>query len=96
MTEIRGKVFKIIAAQLKTNPHGIKLRNVKLESSFLDDLGLDSLGVVEMLDKLELGLHVSMPYEELARIKTVKDAIDFVCTHLGDIRKLQLSTKDEP
>lgn len=60
-SEIRKKVFKIIAGQLKTNPYGIKPKSIRVGSFFFDDLGLDSLGVVEIIDELETEFNLSIP-----------------------------------
>ncbi len=50
---------------------------VTLEASFIDDLGADSLDLFELVMSIEDAFGVSIPNEELATIKTVKDVIDY-------------------
>lgn len=50
---------------------------VTLEASFIDDLGADSLDLFELVMSIEDAFGVSIPNEELAGIKTVKDVIEY-------------------
>jgi len=75
-TNIEAKVKSIIADQL-----GVSEDKVKLESSFIEDLGADSLDIVELVMAMEEEFEVSIPDEEAENIKTVGDAINYVNTH---------------
>ncbi len=75
-TPIEAKVKSIIAEQL-----GVGEDEVKLESSFIDDLGADSLDIVELVMAMEEEFEVEIPDEEAENIKTVGDAINYINTH---------------
>ncbi|MBX7097846.1 MAG: acyl carrier protein [Myxococcaceae bacterium] len=75
-TNIEAKVKSIIADQL-----GVSEDKVKLESSFIEDLGADSLDIVELVMAMEEEFEVSIPDEEAENIKTVGDAINYINTH---------------
>lgn len=75
--EIETKVKQIISAQLEVSPD--KLSD---GSSFVDDLKADSLAVVELVLALEEAFHIEIPDEDTEQIKTVKDAVDYVKTHV--------------
>ena len=75
--EIETKVKAIISAQLEVAPE--KLAD---GSSFVDDLKADSLAVVELVLALEEAFHIEIPDEDTEQIKTVKDAVDYVQTHV--------------
>lgn len=67
------KVKSIIAEQL-----GVKLEEVKPESSFVDDLGADSLDTVELVMALEEEFGVEIPDEDAEKMTTVGNAIDYI------------------
>lgn len=73
MSNIEERVKKIVAEQL-----GVKLEEVKNESSFVDDLGADSLDTVELVMALEEEFETEIPDEEAEKINTVQAAIDYV------------------
>ncbi|RMF86721.1 MAG: acyl carrier protein [Nitrospirae bacterium] len=70
------KVKAIIAEQL-----GVDIEQVKPETSFIDDLGADSLDTVELVMALEEEFGIEIPDEEAEKITTVQDAIDYVLEH---------------
>lgn len=76
MSDIEARVKKIVAEQLGANE-----ADVKLESSFVDDLGADSLDTVELVMALEEEFECEIPDEEAEKITTVKQAVDYVNAH---------------
>ncbi len=77
MENIEQRVKKIVAEQL-----GVNESEIKNESSFVDDLGADSLDTVELVMALEEEFECEIPDEEAEKITTVQQAIDYVNGHL--------------
>ena len=77
MSDIEARVKKIVAEQL-----GINEADVKTESSFVDDLGADSLDTVELVMALEEEFECEIPDEEAEKITNVQQAIDYIKSHL--------------
>jgi acyl carrier protein len=75
---IEQRVKKIVAENL-----GVSEAEVKNESSFQEDLGADSLDIVELVMALEEAFGCEIPDEEAEKITTVQQAIDFVGAHLN-------------
>ncbi len=73
MDSIEQRVKKIVAEQL-----GVNETEIKNESSFVDDLGADSLDMVELVMALEDEFETEIPDEEAEKITTVQQAIDYV------------------
>ncbi len=73
MSSIEDRVKKIVAEQLSVSED-----QVKPESSFVDDLGADSLDTVELVMALEEEFEADIPDEDAEKIATVQDAIDFI------------------
>jgi acyl carrier protein len=73
---IEAKVKSIIADQL-----GVGEDEIKGESSFIEDLGADSLDIVELVMAMEEEFEVEIPDEEAENIKTVGDAVNYINTH---------------
>ena len=67
----------IVAEQL-----GVNESEIKIESSFVDDLGADSLDTVELVMALEEEFECEIPDEEAEKITTVQQAVDYVNAHL--------------
>ena len=78
MSNIEQQVKKIVAEQL-----GVNEAEVKNESSFSEDLGADSLDVVELVMALEEAFGCEIPDEEAEKITTVQLAIDYINAHNG-------------
>jgi acyl carrier protein len=76
MENIEQRVMKIVAEQL-----GVSEAEVKSESSFVDDLGADSLDTVELVMALEEEFDCEIPDEEAEKITTVKQAVDYINAH---------------
>ena len=77
MDNIEQRVKKIVAEQL-----GVEEATIKNESSFVDDLGADSLDTVELVMALEDEFETEIPDEEAEKITTVQQAIDYVTAHI--------------
>ena len=77
MENIEQRVKKIVAEQL-----GVNESEIKTESSFVDDLGADSLDTVELVMALEEEFECEIPDEEAEKITTVQQAVDYISTHL--------------
>jgi acyl carrier protein len=73
MSSIEERVKKITVEQL-----GVSEDEVKISSSFVDDLGADSLDTVELVMALEEEFDTEIPDEEAEKITTVQAAIDYV------------------
>ena len=61
---------------------GVNEAEIKNESSFVDDLGADSLDTVELVMALEEEFETEIPDDDAEKITTVQQAIDYVGTHL--------------
>lgn len=57
---------------------GVEASQVTLEASFSDDLGADSLDLFELVMAIEDAFGVKIPNEDLAKIKTVQSALDYI------------------
>ena len=77
MENIEQRVKKIVAEQL-----GVNEADVKNESSFVNDLGADSLDTVELVMALEEEFETEIPDEEAEKITTVQQAADYIQSHL--------------
>ena len=73
MENIEQRVKKIVAEQL-----GVNEADVKNDSSFVNDLGADSLDTVELVMALEEEFETEIPDEEAEKITTVQQAVDYI------------------
>ena len=71
--DVEAKVKQIIVQQL-----GVDADKVTLDASFVDDLGADSLDVVELVMAFEEEFGVEIPDEAAEKIATVKNAVEFL------------------
>jgi acyl carrier protein len=76
MSDIAKRVKEIVAEQL-----GVEEAQVQTESSFMDDLGADSLDTVELVMALEEEFDIEIPDEDAEKIQTVNDAIEYITEH---------------
>jgi len=70
---VEEKVKEIIAKQL-----GVNAAEITTESSFVEDLGADSLDTVELVMAFEEAFNVEIPDEDAEKIQKVKDAVDYI------------------
>lgn len=76
--EILEKVKGIIVEQL-----GVADTAVTMEASFIDDLGADSLDIVELIMALEEEFDTEIPDSDAEKIVTVGDVVDYIKEHVG-------------
>ena len=77
IVEIKNRIVEIIANQL-----GIEEDDVTAEASVIDDLGADSLDVVELVMALEEEFDLEIPDEEAEKIKSVQNIFDYMASAL--------------
>ncbi|WP_370217047.1 acyl carrier protein [Thalassolituus sp.] len=77
MSNIEVRVKKIVCEQL-----GVSEAEVKASSSFVDDLGADSLDTVELVMALEEEFETEIPDEQAEKLTTVQEAIDYIVANL--------------
>ncbi len=73
MTTVQPKVKEVIVEQLGVDPD-----RVKLEASFIDDLGADSLDIVELVMAMEEEFGIEIPDEDAEKLKTVGDVSNYL------------------
>jgi len=74
--EIGDKVKEIVSQQLDVDK-----ANIKNDSSFIDDLGADSLAIVELVLAFEEQFEIDIPDEDTEKIRTVGDAVTYISSH---------------
>ncbi len=74
--DVLAEVKKIIKEQLD-----VEEADIKSESAFIDDLGADSLSLVELVLAFEEAFEIDIPDEETEKIRTVADAVDYIQKH---------------
>ncbi len=72
-TQLFDSIKKVVVEQL-----GVNESEVKKESSFIDDLGADSLDTVELVMALEEAFDLEIPDEQAEKLKTVGNAIEYI------------------
>ncbi len=70
------RVKNVIVDQLS-----VEAEEVTMEASFVDDLGADSLDVVELIMGLETEFDIEIPDEDAEKISTVGDAVEYIKSH---------------
>ena len=76
---IQDRVIEIVCEQLSTSPD-----KVSPETSFVNDLGADSLDTVELVMEFEERFNVEIPDEAAEKIQTVGDAVDYIQKKLAE------------
>ncbi len=79
MSAIEDRVKSIIVEQL-----GVEEDEVTLNASFTDDLGADSLDIVELVMALEEEFSIEIPDEEAENISRVREAVEYIEKHSGE------------
>lgn len=79
MSDIEIRIKKAVAEQL-----GVRAEDIKNEASFMDDLGADSLDLVELVMSFENDFGITIPDEDSNAITTVQSAIDYVSAKVGE------------
>ncbi|MBE6095366.1 MAG: acyl carrier protein [Schwartzia sp.] len=72
------KVRDIVVEQL-----GVEADDVTIESTFIDDLGADSLDIVELIMAFEEEFSIEIPDEAAEKIKTVQDVVNYIDQNQG-------------
>ena len=75
--DIAQKVKEIVAQQLD-----VDIAEVKDEAQFIEDLGADSLAIVELVLAFEEQFEIDIPDEDTEKIATVGDAIKYIQDHI--------------
>ncbi len=79
MSDIELRIKKAVAEQL-----GMRAEEINNDASFMDDLGADSLDLVELVMSFENDFGITIPDEDSGAITTVQSAIDYVNNKLGN------------
>jgi acyl carrier protein len=74
--DIASEVKRLIKAQL-----AVEEKDIKPEATFIEDLGADPLGLVELVLAFEEAFEIDIPDEDTEKIRTVQDAIDYIEKH---------------
>ena len=77
--DIEARIKEIICEQLDVKPE-----DVSEQKSFTEDLGADSLAIVELVLALEEQFDVKIPDDEVDKIKTVGDAVAYIKSRVGN------------
>ena len=76
MSAVEDKVKEIITKQM-----GVKNEQITKETSFINDLGADSLDTVELIMEFEDAFDMNIPDEDAEKIRTVGDAVKYIEEH---------------
>jgi acyl carrier protein len=79
MSQLEDKVKQIVAEQLK-----VKIEDITNQSSFVEDLGADSLDTVELVMALEDAFEIEIPDDDAEKITKVQDVLDYVSKNISE------------
>ncbi|MGH9533930.1 MAG: acyl carrier protein [Terriglobales bacterium] len=74
---VENQVRQIVAEKLTVEPS-----EVTLDASFVEDLGADSLDLVEMVMQFEVTFGIEIPDEDAEKIRRVREAVDYIQAHV--------------
>ncbi|NLH39722.1 MAG: acyl carrier protein [Elusimicrobia bacterium] len=75
---ISDEIKKLISESLS-----VDMKEIKEDSKFVDDLGADSLDIVELVMSMETKFDVEIPDEDAQKIKTVGEAVDYISNKIS-------------
>lgn len=75
--EIEDKIIEIVCKQL-----GVSREKVSSSTSFVNDLGADSLDTVELIMEMEEAFGISIPDEQAEKIQTIADAVKYIAENV--------------
>ena len=78
MSDVESRIRDIISEQLQIDASGMDLK-----ASFIDDLGADSLDIVELVMAMEEEFDIEIPDDDAEKIQTIGDAVSYVKGRLG-------------
>ena len=78
MASTEERVIEIVCENL-----GVNKEQVNRSTSFIEDVGADSLDIVELIMELEEEFEITIPDDQAEKIKTVGEAIDYIDKELG-------------
>ena len=78
MSNYFEEVKRIVVDKLQVDE-----KQVTMEASFIEDLGADSLDTVELVMDLEEHFGIEIPDEDAEKLKTIKDAVDYITQKKG-------------
>ncbi len=78
MAELEEKVKNIIAKEL-----GVEMEKLTDDASFMEDLGADSLDIVELVMEFEKEFNIDIPDEDAEKMRTVGDALNYLKGKVG-------------
>ncbi len=73
--ELQEKVIKLVSEATK-----VEMSNITPDTSFIDDLNLDSLDMVELMMKMEDEFGMEIPEDDTDKLKTIKDVVSYLKT----------------
>jgi acyl carrier protein len=76
--QIFEKIREIVVEEL-----GVSAEKVTEQARFIEDLGADSIGVMELVMKMEEAFDIQIPDQDIEKIRTVGDAIDYILSKKG-------------
>lgn len=79
MDDIVARIKKVIEAELNR-----KEEEITLSASFVEDLGADSLDIVQLVMGFEDEFGIDIPDEDVEKMRTVQDAVDYISKKTGD------------
>lgn len=78
MVELGARVRELVASQL-----GLETNQVVSEANILDDLGADSLDVVELVMALEEEFNIEVPDDDVENLRTIGDVEKYILSHVA-------------